>query len=188
VLVLDTAYALHAAPHRLMREDYHRLVGLGFFKNARVELIHGLLVDMSPVGLSHRTVVTRLMRRLVPVLAGRADVSIQQPYRAAGESEPRPDVRVSSPGETKVRNSARTHLIIEVADASLEYDQATKSHLYAASGVEEYWVVNLVQRVIEIYTEPSEGRYGVRMRAAAGAAVAPRAFPEIIFTVGELLA
>jgi Uma2 family endonuclease len=184
--VLGTDYALHAAPHRLLREDYHRLVELGFFKDARVELIHGLLVDMSPVGLSHRVAVARLMRRLVPALAGRADVSIQQPFCAAGESEPRPDVRVSAPGETDARHPPRTHLIIEVADASLEYDQVTKSHLYAASWVDEYWVVNLVQRVIEIHTEPGEGRYGVRMRAAAGAAVAPRAFPEIILAVDDL--
>lgn len=188
MVVLGTDYVLHAAPHRLLREDYHRLVDLGFFRDARVELIYGLLVDMSPVGRSHRIVVDRLTRRLVPRLPGRADVFIQQPYRAAGESELRPDVSVCPLGEANAGVPASAHLIIEVADASLEYDQVTKSRLYAVSSVEEYWVVNLVQRVIEIHTEPCEGQYGVRMRAQVGAAVAPRSFPEVIFGVDELLA
>lgn len=187
MLVLGTDYALHAAPHRLFRDDYHRLIDLGFFQDEHVELIHGILVDMSPTGLSHRIVVDRLMRLLVPALAGRADVSIKQPYRATGESETRPDVSVCPPGETSAGHPSRAHLIIEVADASLEYDRHNKSHLYAASAVQEYWVVNLVERVIEIHTEPAEGRYGIRMRAKAGAAVAPRAFPDIVFGVDDLL-
>jgi Uma2 family endonuclease len=185
--VHTTDYALHATPHRLSRSEYHQLVDLGFFQRKRVELIHGILVDMSPTGLSHRIVVDRLMRFLVPALAGRADVSIHQPYRASGESEPIPDVSVCPLGETNAGHPARARLIIEVADSSLEYDQTTKSRLYATSCVEEYWVVNLVQGVIEIHTEPAGGRYGICMRAKSCAAVAPRAFPDVIVGVDDLL-
>jgi Uma2 family endonuclease len=183
----STDYALHATPHRLSRLEYHQLVHLGFFQRKRVELIHGILVDMSPTGLSHRIVVDRLMRLLVPVLAGRADVSIHQPYRAAGESETVPDVSVCPVGETNAGHPARAYLIIEVADSSLEYDQTTKSRLYATSSVEEYWVINLVERVIEIHTEAAAGRYGICMRAKPSAAVAPRAFPDVIVAVDDLL-
>lgn len=183
----STDYALHATPHRLSRCEYRQLVDLNFFQRKRIELIHGILVDMSPTGLSHRIVIDRLMRLLVRVLANRADVSVQQPYRAAGESEPVPDVSISPLGETNAGHPARAHLIIEVADSSLEYDQTTKSRLYASSSVEEYWVVNLVQRVIEIHTEPAEGRYGICMRAKSSAAVAPRAFPDVILAVDDLL-
>jgi Uma2 family endonuclease len=187
LLVHGTDHVLHATPHRLSRCEYHQLVDLGFFQRKRVELIHGILVDMSPTGLSHRIVIDRLMRLFVPELAGRADVSIQQPYLAAGESEPVPDVSVCPLGDSNAGHPARAYLIIEVADSSLEYDQTTKSHLYARSSVEEYWLVNLVQRVIEIRTEPAAGRYGICMRAKPSAAVAPRAFPDVIVGVNDLL-
>jgi Uma2 family endonuclease len=127
------------------------------------------------------------MRLLVPVLTDRADVSVHQPYRAAGDSEPIPDVSVCPLGETNAGHPARAYLIIEVADSSLEYDQKTKSRLYATSSVEEYWVVNLVQRVIEIHTLPAGGRYGICMRHKGCAAVAPRAFPDVIVAVDDLL-
>lgn len=180
-------YALHATPHRLNRSQYHQLVNFGFFRHKRVELIHGILVDMSPTGPSHRIVIDRLTRLLAPALAGRSVVSIHQPYLAAWESEPIPDVSVCPLGETNAGRPARAHLIIEVADSSLEYDQTTKSRLYATSCVEEYWVINLVQRVIEIHTEPACGRYGICMRSESWAAVAPRAFPDVVVGVDDLL-
>lgn len=185
--MLDTDFALRATPHRLTRAEYHRLIELGFFQDAHIELIHGILVDMSPIGLSHRIVVDRLMRLLVPALAGRADVSIQQPYRAAGESEPEPDVSVCPLGETSAGHPGRAHLIIEVSDTSLEYDRLTKSRLYAASSVQEYWVVNLVQRVVEIHADPVEGQYTASSRATPGTRVAPRAFPDVLIEVAHLL-
>jgi Uma2 family endonuclease len=185
--VLDTDYGLHATPHRLSRAEYHRLIELGFFQGEHVELIHGILVDMSPIGLSHRIVVDRLMRLLVPRLAGRADVSVQQPYRAAGESEPEPDVSVCPLGETSTGHPARAHLIIEVADSSLEYDRLTKSRVYASSSVEEYWVVNLVQRVVEVYTDAAAGQYTERVHVKPGSTVSPRAFPDVVIAVDDLL-
>lgn len=185
--MLDTDVALRATPHRLTRAQYHRLIELGFFQGEHVELIHGILVDRSPIGLSHRIVVDRLMRLLVPALAGRADVAIQQPYRAAGESEPEPDVSVCPLGATSEKHPSRAHLIIEVSDSSLEYDRLTKSRLYAASSVEEYWVVNLVQRVIEIHRDPRDGRYIVHTVAKPGESVAPQAFPDLVIPVDQLL-
>src|SRR5689334_4201358 len=89
------AHELRApAPRRLTRAEYDRMAELGFFRGERVELIRGVVIAMAPIGPRHRSVVDRLNELLLPRLIGRARVSIQQPFLAADESEPEPDVSV----------------------------------------------------------------------------------------------
>lgn len=176
-----------SALRRFTRAEYDRLIALGFFQRERVELIHGVLVKMSPIGPPHRSVVDRLTRLLVPRLADRALVSIQQPFAAEDESEPEPDVSVLPLGDYSVNHPDRAFLIVEIADSSLEFDREMKGPLYAASGVEEYWLVNLVERLVEIHAEPVDGRYANVRRVKAGETIAPRAFPDVEISVAELL-
>ena len=172
---------------RFTRPEYDRLVALGFFRQERIELLHGTIVRMSPIGPPHRDVVDRLNELLLPRLIGRARVSIQQPFAAWDDSEPEPDVSVIPLGDYSVDHPQRAHLIIEVADSSLEEDRELKARLYAASGVPEYWIVNLVQHVVEIHTEPMKGAYGRVRRAKASETIAPGAFPDVPINVADLL-
>lgn len=94
---------------------------------------------------------------------------------------------VVPPGDYSATHPDRADLIIEVADSSLEVDRETKGPLYAASGVGEYWIVNLVQRVVEVYSAPVGGRYTQVRRAKGGETLAPRAFPDVAIAVAELL-
>lgn len=176
-----------SAPRRFTRAEYDRLVSLGFFRHERIELLHGTIVRMSPIGPPHRAVVDRLTRLLVPRLLDRALVCIQQPLCAWDESEPEPDVSVVPLGDYSVDHPERAYLVIEVADSSLDEDRATKAPLYAASAVPEYWIVNLVERVVEIHTEPDGALYRNIRRVRARETIAPSAFPDVQMLVSDLL-
>lgn len=185
--MVQTDFVIRATPFRLSRADYDRLVALGFFQRRHVELIHGILVEMSPIGPPHRAVVDRLTKLLVLRLGDRARVSTQQPFIAWDESEPEPDVSVVPEGDYELSHPEQAFLLIEVADASLAYDRETKAPIYAASGVPEYWLVNLVERVVEVYRHPEGGRYTSVDRLKPGARIAPEAFPDVQILVSEIL-
>lgn len=178
----------HARPRQLTRAEYHRMIELGIFhEDERVELMHGMLVRMSPIGPPHSEVVARLTAWLIPALASRASVRPQSPYIADDDSEPEPDVTVVPRQSYMTGHPERAFLVIEVADSSLDYDRETKAPLYAASNVDEYWIVDLRSRAIEIYSAPANGKYGSVRRAAGADRIAPAAFPDVSITVTELV-
>jgi Uma2 family endonuclease len=174
-------------PRKVTRAEYHRMGELGFFRGERVELVEGIVVRMSPIGPAHASVVQRLLEHLVPRLLGRATVRIQQPLLAHDDSEPEPDVAIVPVGQYADRHPEGALLAIEVALSSLEYDRTTKGPLYAASGVDEYWVVDVTGRAVEVYTAPQNGGYEAMRRLVSGDRLAPAAFTEVEITVAELL-
>jgi Uma2 family endonuclease len=171
----------------LSRADYDRMVALGLFDDERVELLHGVLVRMSPQGPLHSEVIDRLTERLVPVLLGRARVRIQGPLAASDDSEPEPDVAVLPPGDYSQEHPARALLVIEVSETSLTKDRHVKAGLYAASGIPEYWIVNLPERVIEVHSRAEEGAYRRTETRRPGDEIAPVEFPDVRIRVDEIL-
>ena len=163
------------------------MIALGFFQGERLELIHGTLLRMPPIGPPHATVVSRLNRLLLVPLIDLAEVRIQQPIWAHDDSEPEPDVALVPLGDYSARHPDRAFLVIEVADSSLVFDRDTKAPLYAASNVQEYWIVDLVGRAIEVCTEPKAGRFTHVRRVDSGGRVSPGAFPEIVLEVADVL-
>jgi Uma2 family endonuclease len=148
----------HPSRAPITRAEYDDLVRRGALEEARVELLHGRIVSMSPIGTAHVYSVTQLGRLLVEALGRRATVRVQAPFAAPDESEPEPDVAVVAPGDYLDDHPGTAWLIVEVADSSLARDRA-KASLYAAAGVAEYWIVNLVDGVVEVHREP-RGREG----------------------------
>ncbi len=177
----------HARPRQLTRAEYDKLGELGFFRGERVELIHGIVMRMSPIGTTHAEVVDRLSEWLVAALRGRARVRIQQPFLAADESEPEPDVAVVPLRSYADEHPKEASLVIEVAESSLEYDRETKAPLYAASGAAEYWIVDLASRSVEIHDTPAGGAYA-RVRREGNERVSPAAFPDVAIEVSALFA
>jgi Uma2 family endonuclease len=163
------------------------MIALGFFQGERLELIHGTLLRMPPIGPPHATAVSRLNRLLLVPLIERAEVRIQQPIWAHDDSEPEPDLALVPLGDYSAKHPDRAFLVIEVADSSLAFDRETKAPLYAASNVAEYWVVDLVGRAIEVYTEPKAGRFAQVRRVDSGGRVSPGAFPEVVLEVAGVL-
>jgi Uma2 family endonuclease len=140
-------------------------------EDSRVELIRGQIVDMAPIGAPHLNMVNRLTRLLPAILGDLGVLSVQNPVRLDDGSEPQPDVAVLKPRpeeyETATPRAADVLLVIEVAETSLDDDRAVKAPLYAGSGIPEYWIVNIVDRVVEVYRQPENGRYLQTRRVGA---------------------
>jgi len=176
----------YAEPRTLSRVEYDRLAELGFFTGERVELIHGIVIKMSPIGPTHADLVDRLNERFVPALLKRARVRIQQPFLAHDQSEPEPDVALVPRGPYAKAHPDQAFLIVEVAESSLEYDRKTKAPLYAASSVPELWIVDVAAQAVEVYAKPKDGIYTSIERFAGAQGVSPQAFSDIVFRVADL--
>jgi Uma2 family endonuclease len=179
---------------RFTREEYHRMAEVGILKPTdRLELIRGEIVEMSPPGRRHRAFVDNLTALLMPRLAGRALVSVQNPVVLSDDTEPQPDLQIlrrrSIPYKEREAFSEDTLLLIEVAETSLRYDRSTKLRLYAEAGIPEYWIVDCAAEAVEIYRAPhAEGYRDVLRVTQADATVSPEAFPEIALTLAEIFA
>jgi len=171
----------------LRRQEYDKLVELGVFADERIELLEGQLVQMSPIGPPHSGAVQELTMLLVPPLVGRAIVRIQSPFAALDSSEPEPDVVIVPTGEYHREHPSEACLIIEVAQSSLQLDRGQKQRIYAQAGVPEYWIVNVPERCLEVYTDPGHEGYASCQIVAHEGSVAPRAFPDVVVEVSRIL-
>ncbi len=148
-------------PWRIPLDRYHALIESGFFDDDdRLELLEGVLVEMSPKGEGHDDLITWLTMRLAPALVGRADVRIQSALTLAPSgSEPEPDVAVTALDVERPYHPGTALLIIEVAVTSLGRDRLAKSRLYAQAGVPEYWIVDVAGEAVEVRTQPHGDGY-----------------------------
>src|SRR5205823_4644641 len=181
---------------RWKRVEYERLVDLGAFQYDPVELIGGHLVVAEPQGSYHATAVGAADDALRAVLPPGWIVRAQMPVALDAESAPEPDLVVVAGTRTDYREShpAEAALILEVSDSSLEFDRQHKGSLYARAGVEDYWIVNLIGRVLEVYRDPGQDpaapygwRYGSVQTLTPPASVVPLALPSVLIAVAHLL-
>ncbi|MDR7542938.1 MAG: Uma2 family endonuclease [Armatimonadota bacterium] len=171
------------------REEYERLVAARAFPpGARVQLVCGEIVEMTPQSALHAAAV-ELAQSALGALAPEYSVRVQLPLALGAESEPEPDLAVvAGPPRTRAdRHPATAVLVMEVADTTLDFDRTRKQAMYARARIPEYWLLNLVDRVLEIYREPHESAYRATMRLAAGDSIAPLAAPTVRIAVSDLL-
>jgi Uma2 family endonuclease len=178
-------------PYRFRVEDFERMGRAGVFdEDARVELLDGQIVEMTPIGVAHAGTVKALIRLLSPMMADRAILSVQDPVVVSDLSEPQPDVVLLRPSEDAYRTAhprpEDVLLLIEVADTSGDLDRLVKGAIYARAGIPEYWIVNLQERALEIYGEPSGDSYR-HVEEHRDGRVTPTAFPDAELDVGDIL-
>jgi Uma2 family endonuclease len=145
--------------YRLSVEQYHAIADAGILtEDDPVELLEGWLVRKMTKHKPHSIATRRLRRALDRMLPAGWYVDSQEPITTV-DSEPEPDVFVA---REEVANDPDRHpgphevaLVVEVADSSLRQDRETKKRVYSRSGIPVYWIVNLVDRQIEVYTEPA---------------------------------
>jgi Uma2 family endonuclease len=171
----------------LRRAEYDKLVLMGAFQGERIELLEGRLVHMSPIGAPHSSTVEKLTLLCVRRLGDVARVRIQSPFAALDTSEPEPDVAIVPLANYEEDHPTRADLLIEVAESSLAYDRGPKLRVYAEAGVPEYWIVNLVNRRIDVHRKPSSGRYWQVQQLDEDATVQCERYPQLEFRVGDVL-
>ena len=159
--------------------------------DARVELLDGKIIDMSPIGPFHGGVTDYLNQLFTTASKGRWRTRVQNSLRLDDHSEPQPDLVLAKPSPDFYR---RRHpqpedvfLLIEISDSTLEADQENKLPAYGRAGVAEVWIVNLNELTVEIYREPHFTGYGSRTILRAGEQARPLAFPDAAVDVAELL-
>ena len=181
---------------RWKRIEYDRLVALGVFHGEPIELIGGQLVVAEPQYPYHASAISAADYALRAVLPPGWIVRVQAPVSLDDESEPEPDLAVVAgrPADYREAHPARPVLAVEVAESSLDFDRQQKSSLYARAGIRDYWIVNLVDRLLEVHRDPEpdpSAPYGWRYRSitalAPPAVVAPLAFTSRRIAVADLL-
>jgi Uma2 family endonuclease len=166
----------------LRRTEYEQLADAGAFENEeRVELLDGVIYNMSPVGAVHARVTARLTKRLILALRDDLDVITQGSFAATPLSMPEPDIAVVAVELTRPR---RASLIVEVSETSLARDRY-KAQIYATARVPEYWIVDLPRRSVEVYTEPRAGRYAKLRLETIGAVLCPCSLPAVAITLDD---
>ncbi len=143
--------------HRLDVETYNQMVASGALEGQPVELLEGLIVEMSPKSRSHVAVVTRLMRHFAAV--PRWWTQVQDPIEVPPSSEPEPDLAVFADEPSPSRHPQTALLVVEVAVSSHAIDRGLKAKLYAAAGIPVYWMVDVRGGAVEVYTDPGPDGY-----------------------------
>lgn len=162
-----------------------------FDEDEHVELLEGLLVAVTPQREDHSKVILRLTRALNGALGDAYEVRPQLPLTLGEDSEPEPDVAVvlAADARSRTEHPRSAVLVVEVAADSLRKDREIKGALYVRAGVPEYWIVNLADRCVEIYSDPDAGAGRYRTVATVGASgeVAAGTLPGFSIRVATLL-
>ena len=182
---------------RWTRKEYHRLIDAGILhEDEPIELVGGQMIVAEPKSSPHETALGLTADALRRAFGAGWVVREQGPIALDEESEPEPDVMVV-PGQIRDYRDAhpeRAALLVEVALSSLGFDRRHKGSLYARAGVADYWIVNLVDRTVEVYRQPAADvsaafgwRYVDVATLSPGDTVSPLARPDITVAVRELL-
>jgi Uma2 family endonuclease len=182
---------------RWTRAEYDRLVDLGVFhEDERLELLAGHLLVREPQGSRHGVAIELADSVLRTAFGTGWRVRVQLPVALDDESEPEPDLSVvaGAPRDGRHHHPSRPVLVLEVAESSLLFDRETKGQLYARAGVPEYWIVNLVDGVLEVYRDPAATpgtvggwRYATPLVLDAAGIAVPLAAPAARIAVADLL-
>jgi Uma2 family endonuclease len=172
------------------RNEYDRLVAAGAFRpDARVQLIQGEIVEITPQTAAHATALRLLQKTLDAVFREGYDVRAQLPLALGEQSEPEPDIAVvpGSLGDYSAHHPSTAALVVEIADTTLHFDRSRKQEVYARAQIPEYWIVNLVDGVLEVYRDPQASTYRTALRLTPGEAITPLAVPAAPLKISDLL-
>ncbi len=180
---------------RWTRREYGRLIDLGMLhEDDPIELLEGRLVVAEPQHSPHATAIDLAGEALRQAFGPGWRVRVQLPLGLGLDSEPEPDVAVvrGGPRGFLAQHPATAALVVEIADAGLPLERGLKARIYARAGLADYWIVNLIDRVVEVYRDPlSAGRrrshYRAVTTASADERLVPLAAPFSSILVADLL-
>jgi len=173
-------------------EEYHQMTEAGIFHpEERVELIAGQIIKMSAKGTAHGSAVGRIDKLFQNRLGEHAWIRTEQPIKLDNSSEPEPDIAVVKIDPLDYADHhptpSQVYLIIEVADSSLKYDREIKSQLYAQSGIADYWVLDVIDRKLHMFREPTQQGYQSEVILSQEASISPLQFPTLVIALQDIL-
>jgi Uma2 family endonuclease len=181
----------------ITRTEFEALMEAGVFpREERLELLAGELTRREPVNTAHAVAVVLVSEALQQVLPKNLHLRTQLPLALSDYDEPFPNLAVvsGSPRDYLSQHPTSALLVVEVSEASLKTDREVKGSLYASAGIPEYWILNLRERVLEVYREPAADAravYGAAYRQqriyTTGEPVSPLCAPDATLAVEQLL-
>lgn len=182
---------------KIPRDWFYRMVEMAGQDRLRVELIDGEVFEMPPQKNWHALGVSMTQDVLAAVFGAGYWVRGQASLDLSPYSVPDPDIAVvkgSIRQWIQVENPTTALLIVEVSDTTLAYDRGRKASLYAACGIADYWILNLVDRQLEVHRQPQPDAsghfghgYGERFVLTETERLAPLALPGSAVAVADLL-
>lgn len=171
---------------------YHQMIEKGILtEDDKIELLEGDLIKMSAVGPRHAACVERLSDYLRDELGKAVSLRHQNPVELSNYSEPEPDIAIiKRRKDYYIQAHPQPHdvlLLVEVADSTLKKDRGIKLAAYAKAGIIEYWIVNLADDLIEVYTNPSGNTYQNVRLVRHDETLALQALPAITLLSDEVL-
>ncbi len=176
------------------KSEYYRLADLGFFDGKKVELIEGDIIEMAAMNSPHISCVLIVDEVLRGIIDNNFHTRTQGALDFGKTSQPEPDVAIV---KGKIRDYVEAHpktaeLIVEVADSTLSNDRNYKARLYAKNKIQDYWIINLNSRSLEVYRRPIKDKklgfiYSEIKIFTENDEVSPLAVPKAKVIVADLL-
>ena len=177
---------------RLTVTEYYRMGALGIIdSDESIELIDGQIFKKPMKGTSHEAAITRIGRKLGNSLEEKALIRYQSPIHLNEYSEPEPDIAVVEIDVLDYEEHhplpSEIHLLIEVADSSIDRDTDFKAKVYAKAGIKDYWVLDIINRQLYVFRQPFEGEYQQKIILSDHEEVSILAFEYITIKVAQML-
>jgi len=180
------------APKRFRVEDFRKMTEIGILpEESGWEIVDGFLIDKMTIGSKHSGTVNRLNRTLIVLLGKNVVVAVQNPVHIDEYNEPEPDIALLKPRDDFYTASHAAPqdvlLLIEVSDSTLEYDREVKKNLYAEAEIAEYWLVNLQDNTLEVYSQPKNGNYRLARILESGETIEATTVKNLKLHIDEIL-
>jgi Uma2 family endonuclease len=184
-----SAASVPPARHKFTVDEVLRMISAGVIdEKARVELRGGDLIDMPVEGVRHSNVKSDLIVSVASAIKGRYRMGADTPLRLSEHDWPEPDLFLT-PLQIRPAHASGpdTLLVVEVADTSLTADLGENAVLYAAHGVREYWVVDLVHSRVHVHLLSTERTYPSQRQAPADELLRPTLAPDVVVRLADML-
>ncbi len=177
---------------RFRVDEFRKMVEVGILPEEHGwEIIDGYVIDKMSIGSKHTSTVKRLNRKFNKMFGDDLVISIQDPIHLDDFNEPEPDLALLKPRPDFYSEShplpTDVLLLIEVSDSTLEYDREIKKMLYAEAEIAEFWLVNLKDNTIEIYSSPKNGKYRLARIVESGEMINSSVIENLTLEVDEIL-
>lgn len=190
--ITELEKAATVKPKRFRVEEFRKMTEIGILpEESGWEIIDGYLIDKMTIGSKHASIVKRLNKILTNLVGNQAVISIQDPIHINDYNEPEPDVALLAPRKDFYSKShpmpTDVLLLIEVSDSTIEYDREVKKMLYAEAEIQEFWLINLKNNTVEVYSQPKNGSYYSTRILEAGETIKLTTIENLQLSVEEIL-